>query len=131
MGHQGNSQPHVYLPASTSDLQGNQRGHIELMESPLGRFAALTFLTSAVSGTTPLLLSRLPLASGLLCLCFPRFSHCCPFSPARPRMLAPLAWAWHASHTVALVGVGFDSFIHSCFLAMPRHLQDLSFTSRD
>ena len=84
MGHQGNSQPHVYLPASTSDLQGNQRGHIELMESPLGRFAALTFLTSAVSGTTPLLLSRLPLASGLLCLCFPRFSHCCPFSPARP-----------------------------------------------
>ena len=130
MGHQGNSQPHVCLPASTSDLQGNWRGHTELMESPLGRFTALLSRLCHFwhHYSAP---RQLPLASGLLCPCSPVSLTAAPSLLPSPRMWAPLAWAWHASRTVALLGVGFDSFIHFYFSATPRHLQDLSFTSRD
>ena len=112
MGHQVDSHPHVYLPASTSDLQGNQRGHIELMESPLGRFAALIFLTS-LQLLAPLLCSSAGFhwPRGCCVSVSPVSLTAAPSLLPAPRMLAPLAWAWHASHTVALLGVGFDSFI--------------------
>ena len=83
MGHQGNSQPHVCLPASTSDLQGNWRGHTELMESPLGCFAALLSLASAASGTTTLLLGSFRWPRGC-CVPVPPFLSLLPLLSCPP-----------------------------------------------